>query len=135
MRLVRVAVLAIAAALTASPAEIVGTWRVKSAWPDRPGLKTVGSIVLDLKGDGKTVTGIAHIGSWPGDAPITGGRIDGDRITFDATGNLNSSTGIPTCRFEATVVSDEMFLTMTFTRNSPVEAATVFRFKGKKQQE
>ena len=92
MRLVRAAVLVFATVLAASPADIVGTWKVKSTWPEGPGLKTVGSIILDLKGDGNTVTGMAHIGSWPGDALIAGGRTEGNRIIFDATGHLNSST-------------------------------------------
>jgi hypothetical protein len=59
----------------------------------------------------------------------------GDRIIFDATGDLDSSTGIPTCHFEATVVGNEMLLTMTFTRNSPVSQATAFKFSGTKQPE
>jgi hypothetical protein len=69
MRLTCVAFLLAAAALAASPADIAGTWKVRSTWPDGPGLKTVGSVILDLKVDGENVTGMAHIGSWPGDAP------------------------------------------------------------------
>jgi hypothetical protein len=132
---VRGAVLVFAATLVASPADIAGTWKVKSNWPEGPGLKTVGAIILDLRRSGTTITGTAQIGSLPGLAPIAAGRIDGDRVIFDATGHLDSTTGIPTCHFEATVVGDEMLLTMTFTRNSPVSQATAFKFSGAKQLE
>lgn len=77
MRLVRGAVLLFAATLVASPADIAGTWKVKSTWPERQGLKTVGAIILDLRRSGTTITGTADIGSWPGRAPIATGRIDG----------------------------------------------------------
>jgi hypothetical protein len=89
--------------------------------------------MLDLKMDGENITGMAHIGSWPGDAPIAGGKLDGNRIIFDATGHLTSTTGIPTCHFEATIVEGEMLLTMTMTRNAPGAPETIFKFKGKKQ--
>jgi hypothetical protein len=82
--------------------------------------------------NGDTVTGTAHIGSWPGDATITAGKIVGDRITFEPTGHLTSTTGIPTCHFEATLADDEMVLTMKVTRNA--SAPGVFKFKGKKQE-
>jgi hypothetical protein len=133
MKLTWLAVLLVATAFAASAADIAGTWKLRSTWPEGPGLKTVGSIILDLKVDGDTVTGIAHIGSWPGDASIVEGKVDGDRITFEATGHLTSTSGIPTCYFEARRVGDEMLLTMTMTRNP--SASGVFKFKGKKQSE
>ena len=133
MKLTWVAVLLAATAFAASAADNAGTWKLQSTWPEGPGLKTVGSINLDLKVDGDTVTGIAHIGSWPGDAPIAEGKVDGDRITFEATGHLNSTSGIPTCHFEATRVGDEMVLTMTMTQNP--SASRILKFKGKKQSE
>src|ERR1044072_4890079 len=113
MRVIWVTLLLTASALATSANDFAGTRKLRSRWPEGPGLKTVGSITLDLKVDGDTVTGMAHIGSWPGDAPIAEGRVEGNRVTFEATGYLSSSTGIPTCRFEATRTGDEMALTMT----------------------
>jgi len=135
MRLTCAAVLLTAAAFAASPADIAGTWKVRSTWPNGPGLKTVGDIVLDLKVDGGMVTGMAHIGSWPGDAPIAEGKLEGNRLTFNATGHLSSSTGIPTCHCEVTIESGEMLLTMTMIKNPTCAAGTPFQFKGRKQPE
>ena len=96
-------ILVAAAMLAAAPGHLTGTWKVLFAGPKERGPKTVGSIVFDLKVDGDNVTGLAHIGSWPGDAPIADGKIEGDRIIFTATGHLDSTTGIPTCKFVVTV--------------------------------
>jgi hypothetical protein len=100
-----------AAILTAgSPAatDLSGSWKVVYTGPPRTGPKTVGSMIFDFKIDGNVVTGTAHIGSWPGDAPIADGKIEGDRITFTATGHLSSTTGIPTCKLDVTVRGEEM---------------------------
>lgn len=75
--------------LTAAPANISGKWEVSYDGPPRTGPKTIGSMLLDLHVDGKVVTGMVQIGIWPGEAPIADGRIDGDRITFTATGHLS----------------------------------------------
>jgi len=125
--------LAASAALAGSPADVSGKWNLKSTWPNGPGLKTVGAVILELQVDGATVTGMAHIGSWPGDAPIAEGRFKGNGISFDATGHLESSTGIPTCHFQGTVVDGQMMLEMTMTRN-PAASGT-FVFKGSHQPE
>ena len=121
--------------LTASPADIAGTWKLRFAGPIQTAPKTIGSMVLDLKVDGTVVTGTAHIGSWPGDAPITDGKIEGDRITFTATGHLTSTTGIPTCLFEATVHGDEMLLTLRAIHNSggPLGNGNPFQYTGARQ--
>jgi len=105
-------------ALATSPTDIRGTWKVWFAGPRERAPKTVGSMVFDLNMDGENVTGMAHIGSWPGDAPITDGKIDGDRITFTATGHLDSTTGIPTCQFVITVHRDVVFVTMKAIKNA-----------------
>jgi hypothetical protein len=97
------AVLLLSTATSLFAADLSGSWKLHSTWPDGPGAKMLGDIVLDLKVDGDKVTGVAHLSSWPGDAPIANGKIDNGRITFTATGRLTSSTGIPTCRFEVTV--------------------------------
>ena len=90
---------------------------------------------VDLKVDGDVVTGTVHIGPWPGDAPIADGKVDGDRITFTATGSLSSTTGIPTCQFAADVHNGEMILTMTAIRNAggPLRPGAVYEYRGGKQ--
>jgi hypothetical protein len=71
---------------------------------------------------------------WPGDAPIADGKVDGDRITFTATGRLTSTTGIPTCRFVVTVHGDEMVLTMSVVANpgGPIGSGVAYEYKGKR---
>jgi hypothetical protein len=46
----------------------------------------VAEIVFDLKAKGDTLTGMAHMRNWPGDAPISDGKIDGNRISFTVIG-------------------------------------------------
>jgi hypothetical protein len=128
---------AVSLAHSASAADLSGTWKVVYAGPADRAPKTIGSIVLDLKVDKSLVTGTAHIGVWPGDAPISGGKVEGDRISFRATGHLSSTTGIPTCQFVATVNGDEMLLTMTAVANAggPLGAGVDYRYKGKRKAE
>ena len=130
-----VAILMATIALSASPADqIAGKWTVDFRGPgEQP--KTVGEIILDLKVDGKVVSGLVTIGAWPGEAPIADGKLDGKHITFNATGHRDSTTGIPTCHFEATIDGDEMDLKMTVIRNpgGPLGAGIVYDFKGKKE--
>jgi hypothetical protein len=137
MKLILLLILLASMALAGSPANITGTWKLQFAGPRERGPKTVGSIILDLSVDGDNVTGLAHIGSWPGEAPIADGKIDGDRITFTATGHLDSTTGIPTCKFEVTVHGAEMRLTMTAVKNpgGPLPQGVSFEYAGKKKLE
>ena len=104
--------------LNATPAGLTGAWKVVFAGDPRTGPKTVGSIILDLKVDGNVVTGKVRIGSWPGEAPITDGRVEDGHITFTATGHLSSTTGIPTCQFDGIMRGDELSLTMTAIKNA-----------------
>ena len=119
---------------TASATDITGTWKTVFAGPMEHAPKTIGSIILILKTDGNVVTGTARIGVWPGDAPIADGKVDGDRITFTATGRLTSTTGIPTCRFVVTVHGDEMVPTMSVVANpgGPIGSGVAYEYKGKR---
>src|SRR4051794_23857195 len=103
MKSLWVATLLTATTLAAAPADFAGTWKVKYQGPPMTGPKTIGSMILAFTVEGDRVTGIAHLGLWPGVAPIADGKIDGDRISFTARGYLSSSTGIPTCRLEGTL--------------------------------
>ena len=138
MRLSWVVILLVTAAMTAATADrIDGTWKVRFAGPPEHAPKTVGLIVLDLKVDLDAVTGLARIGVWPGDAPIADGKINGDHISFNATGHLGSTTGIPTCHFEAMIHGDGMDLTMTAIRNpgGPLGAGMVYNYSGQREPE
>jgi hypothetical protein len=130
-----VAILMATIALSASPGDqIAGKWTLDFGGPgEQP--KSVGEIFLDLKVDGKAVSGLVTIGAWPGEAPIADGKLDGKHITFNATGHRDSTTGIPTCHFEATIDGDEMDLKMTVIRNpgGPLAAGIVYDFKGRKE--
>jgi len=128
-----VAFLSIATVMTAAPIDASGRWKLVYAGPKEEELKTIGSMVLDITAVKDDLTGTARIGSWPGEAPISDGKVDGDRITFTATGHLSSTTGIPTCQFVGTVEGDEMVLTMTVIRNSFTKPGAAYLFKGKKQ--
>jgi hypothetical protein len=136
MQLRWVLILMATVALAASPADISGTWKVVFNGPKDRAPKTVGSILLDLKVEGNAVTGLATIGAWPGEAPIADGKIDGDRITFTATGHLDSTTGIPTCQFEVTVHDGEMTLTMKAIKNAggPLAPGMLYEYRGQKKE-
>jgi hypothetical protein len=131
MKCVRVAILIAAMALTASAADIAGKWRV---YPTNAAPRTVPSISLKFLVSGDRVAGVVQIGKWPGRAVVEDFKIEGDRITFTATGRLDSTTGKPTCAFVATVRDDEMALTMTVVRNAggPLAADTPYEFSGTK---
>ena len=137
MRFTRwVSILLTTLVLNASAADIAGTWKTVCAGPKGTGPKTIGSIILILNTDGHQVTGTARIGVWPGDAPIADGKVDGDQITFNATGHLTSTTGIPTCGVVATIHGDEMVLTLSFIADNgvpvPPENRHEFEYEGKR---
>ena len=133
MKYICLAVLFAGTALTAAPADFAGTWKLRFTGPNAP--KTIGSIILDLKIEGNAVTGTARIGVWPGDAPITDGKVDGDHLTFTATGHLSSTTGIPTCQLDARLHGDEMILLLSAIKNAggPLAPAPMtYEYKGKR---
>jgi hypothetical protein len=121
--------------LNAASADFSGTWNVVYAGSPRTAPITVGSILLDLKVDGNVVTGTAHIGPWPGVAPIADGKIDGGHLTFTATGTLDSTTGIPTCKFDVVVHHDEMVVTMKAIKNAggPLATGRGYKYRGKRK--
>jgi hypothetical protein len=128
-------ILLVGLTLNAAPADLSGTWKVVYDGPPGTGPRTVGSILLDLKVDGNVVSGTAHIGPWPGLAPIADGMIDGDHLTFTATGTLGSTTGIPTCKFDVVVHDDEMVVIMKAIKNAggPLELGREYKYRGKRR--
>lgn len=92
---------------------IEGKWEVK--YVSGLQMKTFGGADFDFKVDGDTLTGTASVGhGWPGVAPITDGRINGDQISFKVQGRQWSSTGYPKMYFSGTARGDELKLTMDF---------------------
>lgn len=112
-----VATLLTATSLAVAPADFAGTWKVKYGGPPMTGPKTIGSMILAFTVDGDRVTGMAHIGSWPGVAPIANGKVAGDQISFTARGYLSSTTGIPTCRLEGTLSDGELVIRLSTIQN------------------
>jgi hypothetical protein len=116
LQLLRATILTAALVLTASAADLNGTWKAVflgdlGTWP-----KMVAFMTFDLKTDGNEVTGIAHMSSWPGNAPISEGKLEGDRLTFSAVGNspwrsggpYGSASGFPKLIFTGTVHGDQI---------------------------
>ena len=124
-----------AAALTLPAADPTGVWRVKYSGPPRTGPKTIGSMILDLKVNGNIVTGTAIVGVWPGEAPISDGKIEGNHITFTATGHVGSTTGIPTCQFDVAIQDDEMHVRLTAIKDGggPLPLGHAFDYVGKRK--
>jgi hypothetical protein len=125
-------VLLLTAGLAVAAPDTTGKWRVVYAGLPESRPKTVGSMILDLKVDGHTVSGSVIIGVWPGEAPISDGRIEDGHITFTATGHLGSTTGIPTCKFDVTIEGDEMHVTMSAVKNAggPLPYGHLFNYIG-----
>lgn len=88
-----------------------GTWKATFTTPRDQWPKTVSEVILDLKADGSTLTGIAHMGNWPGDMPLMNGKIEGDRISFLVVGTLGwsafgpgiNASGLPRIAFTGTI--------------------------------
>jgi hypothetical protein len=102
----------------ASGADFAGTWKVTYAGAPSSGPKTIGSMIFDFKINGSELVGMAHIGVWPGLAPIAEGKVDGDHISFAATGYSTSTTGTPTCRVEGTLSGGELAIKLSTIRNA-----------------
>jgi hypothetical protein len=115
--------LAATTSAAAADAEITGTWKTWFIGPIEYRPKMVSEIVLNLKADGTKLTGTVHAGKWPGDAPISDGKIDGNRISFTAVGKIpwRSGTagaeeprGYPKLDFVGRIESEDLQLTLTW---------------------
>mgnify|MGYP006951167437 CR=1 FL=1 len=110
-----------AAVLTAHAADLTGIW--KAEFREDVQFKTFSHIKLDLKAEGSRLTGMAHIGSWPGDAPISNGKIEGDRISFTVVGDSpwwsssaagDSRSAYPRFDFTGVVRGDKIEIKVVF---------------------
>ena len=127
--LLMVPILAISLRSASDPS---GRWRVRFDGDPAYAPKTIGSMILDLKVEGDVVYGTVTIGVWPGPAPIADGKVENGHITFSATGNRDSTTGIPTCVFDVTVDGDTMHASFRVTHNwgGPLAGNHDYRYVG-----
>ena len=143
MKWMRLSLLAGTLALCAPAADITGTWKAVFLAPQEKWPKTVSKMVFDLQTDGTALSGTAHIGSWPGEAPISGGKIDGDLISFTVIGKLpwrssgpqGAASGYPRLSFSGTISGKEMHLTLVWDSiliYGNVNSATEWQMQGQK---
>jgi hypothetical protein len=80
-------------AFGASADEITGNWKtiMVDAGPGGPP-KVAYAPSFELKVDGNKFTGIAYMAQWPGNAPISDGKVDGNRITFTLVHEMSYTT-------------------------------------------
>jgi hypothetical protein len=99
--------------------DIDGVWKAvfTGDWGERP--KMVSEIVFSLDSSGNALTGMVHAAAWPGDAAVSDGKVDGDRITFTMTGHLpfqaNGVTGYPKLCFTDVGNGGEMKIDLLWT--------------------
>ena len=118
MKLIRAAFLTAALTLSASAADVTGTWKAvflgdPGTWP-----KMVSEMTFELTADGSQVTGMAHMSNWPGDAPLSDGKIEGDRISFvvigrspwKSRGPRGEASGFPRLTFTGTITGKKLGL-------------------------
>lgn len=121
MKLLVLAIILSALTCAASPADVDGLWRAEFLGPvgDQP--KMDNDIRFELRTQGQRLTGKAHFGNWPGDAPIVEGKIEGDRISFTLYGTTPwtaqqagriVASGFPKLTLTGTVSGREMKLTL-----------------------
>jgi hypothetical protein len=72
-----------------------GVWKAvfTGSLEERP--KMVSEIIFDVNAHGSGLTGTVHAAAWPGDAAVSDGKTDGDRVTFTMTGHLPFQAGRP----------------------------------------
>jgi hypothetical protein len=129
MRWILSAVFVAAIPAFGSGADFTGTWKVTYAGAAFSEPKTIGSMIFDFKINGDEVVGLAHIGAWPGIAPIAEGKVDSEHISFTATGYLPSTTGIPTYRIDGTLSGDDLVIKLSQIRN-PGGSGYVYEYRG-----
>lgn len=121
MKLALTAIIFAALTYAASPADVDGIWRAEFLGPVGEQPKMDNDIRLELRAQGQKLTGKAHFGYWPGDAPIVDGKIEGDRISFTLYGNVPwklehaghlVASGLPKLTLTGTVSGGEMKLTL-----------------------
>jgi hypothetical protein len=117
-----VSAIAISPALNATTHDVTGTWHATFVGDPMTFPKMLSEMQFDFDGDGdgEKVTGMAHLGHWPGDAPLSNGRIEGDRLTFTVIGRLpwcssfagQTRCGYPRLDFTGIIRNGQMALSL-----------------------
>jgi hypothetical protein len=127
-------ILIAAVAAGAPVADVSGAWKLDFTRPhERP--KMVTEIVLELTARGDEVTGVAHMGAWPGEAPLINGKLEGNRISFTvigrhawwSSGPMRNASGFPKLIFDGAVNGATMRLTLTWDNVTTHGIAPVVR--------
>jgi hypothetical protein len=128
------------ASLPAIADRIDGVWTAE--FTDPPGQQpiTVNRAVFEIRRDGNKLIGMTRVGSWPGDAPIADGKIEGNRFSFTVVGDSpwtsNAGVGFPKLEFTGTIDGEEMVLTVKWgsimAAGNPKADESVHHMKGRK---
>jgi hypothetical protein len=126
MKFSRLAVLvfvALPVALSAQ-ADAVGDWEAVFVGPVGPRPKMFDRVTFSIQATSSGLTGMARAGHWPGDLTLSDVKLEGDRLTFTATGKTEWSTAYsggpmvyhccPKLVFAGTIEGNEITLTMTW---------------------
>jgi hypothetical protein len=119
---------------SASAAETIdGGWTVQ--YVSGIEYKTIGGAEFIFHPDGNKLTGIANVGfGWPGRAPISEGKIDGDRVDFLVYGQQWSSSGYPEMHFVGAVNGDKIQISMLRFLHGQQDGDAVIVFEGRRAQ-
>ena len=114
-----------------------GVWRAEFTGPLGEQPKMVSEIFFDLNADGDALTGTVHGAHWPGDAPITDGKLDGKRVRFTMVGmspfNANGVIGYPKLCFDGTRAGSQMKIDLLWTEaRRPCDDARLYPMAAKK---
>jgi hypothetical protein len=124
--------LAIGLVLFADGTRIDGNWTLQFSG----GLarKTMGGAEFAFQADGSKLTGTANVGhGWPGKAPISDGKIEGDRISFMVYGELPANGNqYPKMRFTGTIHGDQLKLSMMLFYDKEQDGEGPTEFEGKR---
>ena len=127
MRVLYVALVFLASLITGPTVQTnpIGTWRARFTGPigERP--KPFAEVIFRLRVTDSQITGTAIMGTWPGEAPLTYLKFDGDHFSATAIGTRGWSTRwgnqppedhcCPKALFDGTISGDDMSLTMALT--------------------
>jgi hypothetical protein len=94
-------------AFVAAAADVTGKWTAEMQ--GRNG--NTQTVTFNLKADGSSLTG--NITNARGDTPISEGKIDGDKVSFNVKRNFNGNEFVQ--KYKGTIDGDTLKLTITMT--------------------
>lgn len=140
----RLAVLSATLTFSAFANDLSGTWKAWFVGPIGQRPKMVSEMTFEFKVDGDKLTGMAHMASWPGDASITEGKVDGDRISFTVVGKSpwragglqGESSGFPKLDFVWKLNGTDAKITLIWESvmiyGAKTDAGATFTMQGKR---